>query len=97
MARSGMPELVDKRRMCDTIDLILGMQNADGGFASYELIRGPALLELLNPAEVFGNIMIEYSYPECTTSCQLPFHLLVRFTKLILERRARRLDSDDDV
>ena len=39
------------------------------GFASYELIRGPAYLELLNPAEVFGNIMIEYSYPECTTAC----------------------------
>lgn len=63
------------------------MQNASGGFASYELIRGPSWLELLNAAEVFGegvstlivvsvltdrrhvgNIMIEYAYPECTTS-----------------------------
>jgi lanosterol synthase len=60
------------------------MQNRDGGFASYELVRGPSWLELLNPAEVFGesvlsttpisslnragNIMIEYEYPECTTS-----------------------------
>jgi lanosterol synthase len=63
------------------------MQNASGGFASYEKIRGPAWLEALNPAEVFGepsfyafkgparysysltgNIMIEYDYPECTTS-----------------------------
>jgi lanosterol synthase len=30
------------------------MQNGDGGFASYELVRGPSWLELLNPAEVFG-------------------------------------------
>ena len=30
------------------------MQNSDGGFASYELVRGPTWLELLNPAEVFG-------------------------------------------
>lgn len=30
------------------------MQNSDGGFASYELIRGPGWLELFNPAEVFG-------------------------------------------
>jgi lanosterol synthase len=30
------------------------MQNPDGGFASYELVRGPAWLEWLNPAEVFG-------------------------------------------
>ena len=60
------------------------MQNRDGGFASYELVRGPSWLELLNPAEVFGRsilsttvisslnqvgkIMIEYEYPECTTS-----------------------------
>src|SRR6185312_7752170 len=44
------------------------MQNADGGFASYELVRGPKILEWINPAEVFGKIMIEYSYPECTTS-----------------------------
>ena len=47
------------------------MQNADGGFASYECTRGPFWLEWLNPAEVFGNIMIEYSYPECTTAVLL--------------------------
>ncbi|KAL8277972.1 hypothetical protein RQP46_009604 [Phenoliferia psychrophenolica] len=64
-----MPQLVSKERMCDAIDLILTMQNKGGGFASYELIRGPAMLELLNPSEVFGNIMIEFCYPECTTAC----------------------------
>jgi lanosterol synthase len=47
------------------------MQNPDGGFASYELQRGPEWLELLNPAQVFGNIMVEYSYPECTTAVLL--------------------------
>ena len=26
-------------------------------------------MELLNAAEVFGRIMIEYDYPECTTAC----------------------------
>lgn len=30
------------------------MQNPNGGFASYELVRGPQWLEYLNPAEVFG-------------------------------------------
>lgn len=47
------------------------MQNKDGGFASYELIRGPAWLEWLNVAQVFGKIMIEYSYTECTTAVLL--------------------------
>lgn len=72
--------------MQDAVDILLGMQNPNGGFASYELIRGPGWLEWLNPAEVFGrpevvcqectcltalflgDIMIEHSYPECTTS-----------------------------
>jgi lanosterol synthase len=57
--------------MCDAIDVLLSMQNKNGGFASYELVRGPEWLELLNPAQVFGNIMIEYCYPECTTSSLL--------------------------
>ncbi|CCU99734.1 unnamed protein product [Malassezia sympodialis ATCC 42132] len=65
-ANFGRP--VDARRLHDTIDLLLTMQNANGGYASYETINGPALTEWLNPAEVFGNIMVEYAYPECTTS-----------------------------
>ncbi|KAH9004689.1 terpene synthase [Lactarius hatsudake] len=62
------PTLVSDDRLFDAVDTLLTMQNRDGGFASYELVRGPRWLELLNPAEVFGNIMIEYEYPECTTS-----------------------------
>lgn len=44
------------------------MQNSDGGFSSYEKIRGSRYLELLNPAEIFDQIMVEHSYPECTTA-----------------------------
>ncbi|ETW79079.1 hypothetical protein HETIRDRAFT_453585 [Heterobasidion irregulare TC 32-1] len=62
------PTLVSERRIFDAVDTLLTMQNPSGGFASYELIRGPSWLEMLNAAEVFGNIMIEYAYPECTTS-----------------------------
>ncbi|KAK9893549.1 terpene synthase [Cystobasidium minutum MCA 4210] len=63
------PKVVTKERMTWAIDIILSLQNPDGGFASYELIRGTKYMELINPAEVFGNIMIEYNYPECTTAC----------------------------
>ncbi|KAG6865713.1 hypothetical protein C0991_012529 [Blastosporella zonata] len=62
------PKLISKQRMCDAIDVMLTLQNPNGGFASYEPIRGPKWLEWLNPAEVFGDIMTEYCYPECTTS-----------------------------
>ncbi|KAJ7623474.1 terpenoid cyclases/protein prenyltransferase alpha-alpha toroid [Roridomyces roridus] len=65
---SFTPKLISDRRIFDAVDLLLTLQNPSGGFASYEPIRGPRWLELLNPAEVFGDIMIEYCYPECTTS-----------------------------
>ncbi|KAJ7035653.1 terpenoid cyclases/protein prenyltransferase alpha-alpha toroid [Mycena alexandri] len=65
---SFTPKLISDRRIFDAVDILLTLQNPNGGFASYEPIRGPKWLELLNPAEVFGDIMIEYCYPECTTS-----------------------------
>lgn len=48
------PTLVSDDRLFDAVDTLLTMQNRDGGFASYELVRGPSWLESLNPAEVFG-------------------------------------------
>lgn len=45
--------------MFDAVDVILTMQNSNGGFASYELVRGPtAFLEMINPAEVFGMYLL---------------------------------------
>ncbi|KAL8786046.1 MAG: hypothetical protein Q9213_003029 [Squamulea squamosa] len=64
----GFPKLVSTERIKDAIDTLLTMQNSSGGFASYEPIRGSQYMEYLNAAEVFGRIMIEYDYPECTTA-----------------------------
>lgn len=63
--------LISDERLFDAVDILLSMQNASGGYASYEAIRGPKWMELLNPAQVFGNIMVEYEYPECTTAVLL--------------------------
>ncbi|MEM7153027.1 MAG: prenyltransferase/squalene oxidase repeat-containing protein [Myxococcota bacterium] len=51
------------------IEFILQRQNEDGGFGSYEARRGPMALRRFNPAEIYGNCMLEYSYSECTGSC----------------------------
>ncbi|KFY24315.1 hypothetical protein V493_05316 [Pseudogymnoascus sp. VKM F-4281 (FW-2241)] len=64
----GFPTLLDDRRIFDAIDTLLTFQNTSGGCASYEPQRGSEYLELLNAAEVFGRIMVEYDYPECTTA-----------------------------
>ncbi|XP_067326008.1 lanosterol synthase isoform X2 [Anolis sagrei] len=55
-------------RLFDAVNVLLNMQNADGGFSTYETMRGGWLLELLNPSEVFGDIMVDYTYVECTSA-----------------------------
>ncbi|KAI9674612.1 MAG: Lanosterol synthase (Oxidosqualene--lanosterol cyclase) [Trizodia sp. TS-e1964] len=64
----GYPTLISDQRLEDAIDTLLTMQNPSGGFSSYEPTRGSEYLEYLNAAEVFGRIMVEYDYPECTTA-----------------------------
>jgi lanosterol synthase len=80
MHHSGISEevTIPEIRLKQAADLLLSFQNKDGGWASYELTRGPAWLELLNPSEIFGNIMIDYSYTECSASC---IKALIKFTK----------------
>lgn len=94
----GLKPLVDEERLHQSVDLLLSMQNSSGGFASYETINGPAVLELINPAEVFGDIMIEYCYPECTTSV---VGALCKFRKhedaSPIQQRYRREDIDECV
>jgi squalene/oxidosqualene cyclase-like protein len=58
-----------KERLFDAVNVILSLQNDDGGWPTYELKRGPELLEMLNPSEVFSDIMVDYSYVECTSAC----------------------------
>ncbi|HUB07469.1 MAG TPA: terpene cyclase/mutase family protein, partial [Myxococcales bacterium] len=52
----------------ESVKLLLSWQNEDGGWATYERQRGGAWLELLNPSQVFGDIMVDYSYVECTSA-----------------------------
>jgi squalene/oxidosqualene cyclase-like protein len=72
-------------RLTDAVDLILSMQNRDGGWATYELTRGPAWLERMNPSDCFADIMIDYSYVECTSAC---VQALARFRDRYPTRRA---------
>ncbi|KAL8747358.1 MAG: hypothetical protein Q9190_000749 [Brigantiaea leucoxantha] len=75
----GFPTLISSERIRDAVDTLLTMQNASsGGFASYEPTRGSEYLEWLNGAEVFGRIMVEYDYPECTTAVVTALNLFTQ-------------------
>jgi cycloartenol synthase len=60
---------ISDERLYDAVEVILSFQNGDGGWATYELNRGWDWYEWFNPAEVFGDIMIDYTYVECTSAC----------------------------
>jgi lanosterol synthase len=69
---------ISEERMYEAVNVLLSLQNSDGGFSGYESIRGPTWLELFNPSQVFKNIMIETNFVECTASAILS---LISFQK----------------
>jgi squalene/oxidosqualene cyclase-like protein len=62
--------MVPRERIEQAVRIILDLQNShkDHGWASYELNRGYDWYELFNPAQVFGDIMVDYSYVECSSA-----------------------------
>jgi lanosterol synthase len=77
-------------RLLQAVEFILRRQNDDGGFGSYERRRGGALLEWVNPSEMYGNCMTERSYTECTASC---VGALARFRRQFPGALGARLDE----
>ncbi|XP_040375263.1 cycloartenol synthase 2-like [Rosa chinensis] len=61
-------EAIAADQLHDAVNVVLSLQNSNGGFASYELTRSYAWLEMINPAETFGDMAIDYQYVECTSS-----------------------------
>ncbi|MCW5907101.1 MAG: terpene cyclase/mutase family protein [Chitinophagales bacterium] len=89
MLEDKAQRLSDKR-LQQSADLILSFQNKDGGWASYENTRGGKWLEMLNPSEIFGNIMIDYSYTECSSAC---VQALAKFQKRFPEYRQNEISK----
>jgi len=75
-------------RLTAAVELILGWQNDDGGWATYERTRGPRWLERLNPSACFADIMIDYSYVECTAAC---LRALARYRRRYPGSRDRKI------
>ncbi|KAK2662714.1 hypothetical protein Ddye_001288 [Dipteronia dyeriana] len=82
-------ESLDVKRFYDAVNVILSLQNEDGGFATYELTRSYPWLELINPAETFGDIVIDYPYVECTSAA---IEALTSFKKSYPGHRQAEID-----
>ncbi|KAG9449355.1 hypothetical protein H6P81_009320 [Aristolochia fimbriata] len=83
-------EPISADRLYDAVNVLLSLQNTDGGFATYELTRSYKWMEVLNASELFGNIIIEYSYVECTSSA---LQALALFKKLFPGHRKKEVED----
>ncbi|XP_058113464.1 cycloartenol synthase 2-like [Magnolia sinica] len=83
-------EPINANRLYDAVNVILSLQNKDGGFATYELTRSYAWMELINPAETFGDIVIDYPYVECTSAA---IQALASFKKLYPGHRKEEIET----
>ncbi|MCH87963.1 beta-amyrin synthase, partial [Trifolium medium] len=61
-----------------------------GGFSAWEPAGAQKWLELLNPAEIFADIIVEHEYVECTGSA---IQALVLFKKLYPEYKTKEIDN----
>lgn len=68
-SQTGLPRLSEEKNIHLAVDNLLLIQNASGGYSSFEPIRAGPFVEWLNGTELFGNVMTEYDYTECTSSC----------------------------
>jgi len=61
---NGTLRPIKESRLHKAVNVIMTLQSEDGGWPTYENNRGFRWYEQLNPSEVFGDIMIDYSYVE---------------------------------
>jgi cycloartenol synthase len=83
-------EAISPQNLYAAVNFILSLQNNNGGFASYEPTRSYAWLEMINPAELFGDVMIDYQYVECTSAV---IQGLAAFMKLYPGHRRKEIDD----
>ncbi|KAI5070087.1 hypothetical protein GOP47_0014430 [Adiantum capillus-veneris] len=83
-------ESLQAERFYDAVNTMLSYQNGNGGVATYELTRSYPWLELINPAETFGDIVIDYQYVECTSAV---IQALAAFKKLYPKHRTEEVNA----
>ncbi|XP_048333084.2 beta-amyrin synthase 1-like [Ziziphus jujuba] len=93
MFKTMSPELVGKpiepECFFDAVNVLLPLQGKNGGVSGWEPPGAPGWLEWLNPVEFLEGLVIEYEYPECTSSA---LRALVLFKKLFPEHRKKEID-----
>ncbi|XP_021314162.1 achilleol B synthase-like isoform X2 [Sorghum bicolor] len=81
---------IERERLHDAIDCLLSFVNKDGTFSTYECKRTSSWIEILNPCESFPNMVVDYPYPECTSSV---LQALILFKELYPGYRTEEIET----
>ncbi|KAI6689556.1 hypothetical protein NL676_026384 [Syzygium grande] len=87
------PEIVgdkmEPERLYDAVNILLSLQQSkNGGLAAWEPAGAQDWLELLNPTDLFEDVVIEHEYVECTSSA---IQALVLLRKLYPGHRKKQM------
>ncbi|XP_024182949.2 beta-amyrin synthase-like [Rosa chinensis] len=83
-------EPIDSERFYDAVNVILSLQNPNGGVSAWQPTGAPQWLEWFNPVEFLEKVVIEYEYVECTSSS---IQALALFRKLYPGHRKKHIDD----
>lgn len=84
-------EKANVERLYDAVNVLLYLQNHDnGGFAVWEVPVPQPYLEVLNPSEIFADIVVEHEHVECTASI---IQALVAFKRLHPGHREKEIET----
>ncbi|XP_024017926.1 beta-amyrin synthase [Morus notabilis] len=88
------PEIVGEKmeveRLYDAVNVLLSLQNKNGGIGAWEPSDAQAWLEVLNPVEFLEDIVIEHDYVECTSAA---IQALVLFQRLYPGHRRKEIEN----
>ncbi|KAF7844818.1 beta-amyrin synthase [Senna tora] len=81
---------MEPERLYDSVNILLSLQSKRGGLRAWEPFEAQDWLELLNPTELFIDIVTEHDYIECTASV---IQALSLFSKLYPSHRKMEIEN----
>ncbi|KAK8468929.1 hypothetical protein PHAVU_006G156700 [Phaseolus vulgaris] len=90
MSQEIVGQKIEPQNLYDAVDFLLSLQSKNGGLTAWEPSQSETWLELLNPTEMFSDIIIEHEYVECTGAA---IQALVTFKKEYPNYKEKDVDN----
>ncbi|KAJ6925510.1 lupeol synthase isoform X4 [Populus alba x Populus x berolinensis] len=82
-------DTIEVEQLYEAVDFLLTLQSENGGFSAWEPATSPQWMEMFNPTETFGGVMVETEYVDCTASV---IQALASFSHLHPEYRGKEIE-----